>query len=91
VLNTLLFENFLDAQHLLDLVTDGDFALELDVEVITQLHAAKVAVLDNAGLVLLAPLAVGLQGHQAFTGNFSGQLHDCVLSRRVQHRPRPVQ
>ena len=76
------FENLFDAQHLLNLVADGDLALELQVDVLAQRHAAQLAVGNDGGLVGLAVLGVGLQRHQAVEGDVSCQLHGVLISNR---------
>ncbi len=81
VLDALLFEDLLDAQHLLDLVADGGLALELQVDVLAQRHAAQLAVRDDLGLVRLAPLAVRLQRHEVVGGDLAGELHVVTITR----------
>jgi hypothetical protein len=73
--DALLLEDLLDAQHLLDLVTDGHLALELQRDVFAQADRAQLAVRDDLGLVGLAVLAVGLQAHEALGGDVAGELH----------------
>jgi hypothetical protein len=59
-----LVEDLLDVQHLLDLPTDGVLILELQVDVLAQLHAAQAAVGNGPGPAACANLGVGLEREQ---------------------------
>ena len=49
--DAVFFKNLFDAQHLLNLVADGGFRLELQVQVFPQLHATQLAVGNDLRLV----------------------------------------
>ena len=68
VLDALLLEDLLDAQHLLHLVADGELVLEDERHVLAQVHGAVLLVRDHAGAEFLAGLGVGLERHQGFAG-----------------------
>ena len=76
--DALFFEDFFDAQHLLNLVADGGFAFKLHVDVLAQPNTAQLAVRNDVRLVQFAPLGVSLQGHQSLGRDFSSQLHGSV-------------
>src|SRR5215470_8196723 len=65
--DALLLERLFDAQHLLNLVTDGELVLEQQRHVLAEVHAARLLVLEHPGPEELALLGVGLQRHQALT------------------------
>ena len=64
VLDALLLEDLLDAQHLLHLVADGELVLEEERHVLAQVDGAVLLVRDHLGAEILAGLGVGLEGHQ---------------------------
>jgi hypothetical protein len=85
-LDTLLLEDLLDAEHLLDLVAKRQFVLEDQRQVGTDLHLAMLLVLEHARAEFRAGACVGLQGHQAVTGDCLHGFHgrevvDYVVSR----------
>jgi hypothetical protein len=68
-----LVEDLLDVQHLLDLATDRLLVLELQRQVLAQVHAAQAAVGDHRRLAGLADLGIRLQRQQGITGDGHGR------------------
>ena len=87
LLDALFFKDLFNAQHLLDLVAHRQLALEVQRDVVAQVHGAQLAVGHDIGLVLFAVLAVGLQRHEAVAGDLSGDLHGRGVLEGFQRRP----
>ena len=65
----LFFENALDTQHLLHLVTDRQFVLEDQRHVVAEMHRALFLVRNHLGAECLARLGIRFERHQAIGGD----------------------
>jgi hypothetical protein len=74
VADPFFLEDALDAQHLLHLVADGELILELQGQVLTQVHVAALLVLDHLRPEGVALLRVRLQRKQAFSLDHPGSV-----------------
>jgi hypothetical protein len=69
VLDARFLERLLDAQHLLDLVADGELVLEDQRHVIAEMDRARLLVREHARAERGALARIGFEGEQAVAGD----------------------
>ena len=70
VLDAVGFEDFLDAQHLLDLVLDRKAVLEVEMEVRSDRYAPVLFVFDHVRAKTSALYGIGFERHQVASGEW---------------------
>src|SRR6185295_9956787 len=86
ILNSLLFEGLLDAQHLLHLIADRELILEDQRHMLAKMKHAVFLVRDHARTELLALLRIRLQRQQAVAGNLR-HLYPLLASSITNRKP----
>jgi hypothetical protein len=88
-----VLEDALGAQHLLDLVADGELVLEYERDVLAERYRAVLLVRHDASAELGARFGIRLKCHKAFACDLRHMpvsRSSLIVSRSLARQPKPV-